>query len=194
MKARLVVESADWALMKGQGSFDNIDELFALGVASVPLNDPGRASAALENLQQAAKTVPDADAREIAQIMAGELDGLMRLARNDRQGALSTLAHAAALEARRPRPIARPYPIKPAGELYAEILLGTGDIAGAVAQYKTTLARTPGRAQSLLGLARAEEAAGHHAEAVKAARSFLGAWHLADKDRAELAEMRTLAR
>ncbi len=66
MKARLVVESADWALMKGQGTFDNIDELFALGMASVPLNDRGRAAAALENLGQAAKTVPDADAREVA--------------------------------------------------------------------------------------------------------------------------------
>ena len=37
MKARLVVESGDWAPMKGQGSFDNIDELFALGMASIPL-------------------------------------------------------------------------------------------------------------------------------------------------------------
>jgi tetratricopeptide (TPR) repeat protein len=192
MKARLVIESADWALMKGQGSFDNIDELFALGVASVPLNDPGRASAAFDNLGQAAKSVPDADAREIARIMAAELDGLMRLARNDRPGALAALANAAQLEARRPRPIARPYPIKPAGELYAEILLGTGDISGALAQYKATLARTPRRAQSLLGLARAEEAAGHHAEAVKTAKDFLAAWHLADKDRAELAEMRAL--
>ena len=41
MKARLVVESGDWAPMKGQGSFDNIDELFALGMASVPLGDRG---------------------------------------------------------------------------------------------------------------------------------------------------------
>src|SRR5262245_50880066 len=50
MKARLVVESGDWALMKGQGSFDNIDELFALGAASVRLGDKGRADAALEHL------------------------------------------------------------------------------------------------------------------------------------------------
>jgi hypothetical protein len=50
MRARFVVESGDWGVMKGQGIFDNIDELFALGVTSVPLNDPGRASAALQNL------------------------------------------------------------------------------------------------------------------------------------------------
>ena len=131
MKARLVVESGDWAPMKGQGSFDNIDELFALGMASIPLRDPARADAAIEQLTTAAKTVPDRDARDVAAIMAAEIDGLIRLARNDRAGSLAALARAAALEAKRPRPVARPYPIKPAGELYAEILLGTGDAAAA---------------------------------------------------------------
>ena len=173
MKARLVVESGDWSPMKGQGSFDNIDELFALGMASVPLGDRGRADAALEQLTNAAKTIPDQDAREVAAIMAAEIDGLIKLGRNDRAGALAALARAAALEAKRPRPVARPYPIKPAGELYAEILLGTGDAKAAVVQFKTALARTPGRAQSLLGLARAASVAGPKAESVKAAKDFL---------------------
>jgi tetratricopeptide (TPR) repeat protein len=194
MKARLVVEGGDWAQMKGQGSFDNIDELFALGMASVPLSDPGRADAALEHLATAAKTVPDRDAREVAQIMAAELEGLIKLGRNDRAGALASLARGAQLEARRPKPVARPYPIKPAGELYGEILLGTGDAAAAVTQFKVSLARTPGRAASLLGLARAASVAGPHADAVKAAKDFLAAWHSADSDRPELHEARVLAR
>src|SRR4029077_5991891 len=104
MKARLVVESGDWALMKGQGNFDNIDELFALGIASVPLSDPGRADAALEHLVTAGKTVPDRDARDVAQIMAAELEGLIKLGRQDRAGALASLARGAQLEAQRPRP------------------------------------------------------------------------------------------
>jgi len=137
--------------------------------------------------------VPDADAREVAIVMALELDGLIRLSRKDRPGALTSLARAAQLEARRPKPVARPYPIKPAGELYGEILLGTGDAAGAVKQFKAALARTPKRAASLLGLARAANAAGQHAESVKAAKEFLAAWHLADTDRPELAEARALA-
>jgi hypothetical protein len=194
MKARLVMEAADWAQMKGQASFDNIDELFVLGVASVPLNDRGRADAALEHLGTAATTLPDRDAREVAQIMAAELDGLMRLARNDRPGALAALARGAQLEARRPKPIARPYPVKPAGELYGEILLGAGDAAAAVVQFKASLARTPRRAASLLGLARAASAARQPALAAETARDFLKAWHLADKDRPELAEARALAR
>jgi predicted Zn-dependent protease len=163
-------------------------------MASVPLGDRGRADAALEQLTNAAKTIPDQDAREVATIMAVEVEGLIKLGRNDRPGALAALARAAALEAKRPRPVARPYPIKPAGELYAEILLGTGDARAAVVQFKTALARTPGRAQSLLGLARAASVAGPKAESVKAAKDFLAAWHLADQDRPELAEMRALAR
>jgi hypothetical protein len=194
MKARLVVESGDWAQMKGQGSFDNIDELFALGMASVPLSDPGRADAALEHLATAAKTVLDRDAREVAEIMAAELEGLIKLGRNDRAGALASLARGAQLEARRPQPVARPYPIKPAGELYGEILLGTGDAPAAVTQFKASLARTPRRAASLLGLARAASVAGPHVDAVKAATDFLAAWHLADSGRPELAEARRLAR
>ena len=194
MKARLVVESGDWAPMKGQPTFDNIDELFALGMASIPLRDPGRAEVALEQLTTAAKTVPDHDAQEVAAIMAAEIEGLITLGRGDRAGALAALARAAQLEAKRPRPVARPYPIKPAGELYGEILLGTGDAVEAVTQFKAALVRTPGRAQSLLGLARAASITGPRTLAVGSAREFLKAWHLADKDRPEVAEMRALIR
>ncbi|MGH9142859.1 MAG: hypothetical protein ACRD2I_17140, partial [Vicinamibacterales bacterium] len=166
----------------------------ALGMASVPLGDRGRADAALEQLTNAAKTIPDQDAREVAAIMALEIEGLIKLGRGDRAGSLAALARGAALEAKRPKPVARPYPIKPAGELYAEILLGTGDAAAAVTQFKAALARTPGRAASLLGLARATSVVGPHADTVKAARAFLAAWHLADAGRPEIREARAMAR
>jgi tetratricopeptide (TPR) repeat protein len=193
MRARQVVESGAWSDMKGQGSFDNIDELFALGEAGVRLGDLARAEAAVEHLGTAAKTVPDIDAREIAAIMGVELDGL-RLARRDRAGGLAALQRAAALEAKRPRPIARPYPIKPAGELYAEALLDAGDAEAAIAEYQRALVRTPRRAVSILGLARAYEKAGRRAEAAKTAKEFLAVWHLADANRPELGEARRLAR
>ena len=59
---------------------------------------------------------------------------------------------------------------------------------------QAALARPPGRAQSLLGLARASSAIGAQADAVKAATAFLAAWHLADRERPELQEMRALVR
>jgi len=194
MKARLVTESGAWNEMKGQGTFDNIDELFALGMASVRLGDAGRAEAAIENLGMASKTVPDRDAREIAVIMAAELDGLLRFSRADRAGALAALAKAAALEAKRPKPVARPYPVKPAAELYAETLLTAGDAGAALTQFQAALVRTPRRAASLIGLARAADKAGNRALAAETARDFLSAWHAADKNRPELAEARALAR
>jgi len=194
LKARFVVEGGAWAVMKGQGSFDNIDELFALGMASVRLGDAGRAEAAVEQLGTASRTVSDRDAREVAAIMGAELEGLLRFSHGDRAGTLSSLARAAALEARRAKPVARPYPIKPAAELYAETLLSAGDAPAASAQFQASLARTPRRAASLLGLARAAKAAGLRDESMKAAKDFLATWHLADSNRLELDEARALAR
>ena len=82
--------------MKGQASFDNIDELFALGVASVPLNDRARADAALEHLTTASTTLPGPRcARDRADHGAPSSTGLMRLARNDRPGALRVARRAA---------------------------------------------------------------------------------------------------
>src|SRR5205085_11613123 len=98
MRARLIVESGDWAQMKGQGSFDNLDELFALALSSVHLGDLARAEAAAEHLSNAANTVPDRDAREVAAIMAAAVDGLLRLARGERANGLAALAHATELE------------------------------------------------------------------------------------------------
>jgi predicted Zn-dependent protease len=93
-----------------------------------------------------------------------------------------------------PRPIARPYPVKPAQELYGEALLAAGRPAVAAAQFKASLTRTPGRPAALLGLARAQSKAGQPVEARATARAFLAMWHLADAGRPEIAEARALAR
>ena len=114
------------------------------------------------------------------------------LGRGDRPAALDTLARAADMEAKRPRPIARPYPVKPAGELYGEALLGTGDARGAVRQFQAALERTPNRAAALIGFARAAHDAGQSAEADRAARQFLATWHDADPGRRELADARAI--
>jgi hypothetical protein len=74
------------------------------------------------------------------------------------------------------------------------VLLAWGDAVGAVKRFRVALARTPRRAASLLGLARAANKAGQRAVAVAAAKEFLAAWHLADTARPELAEARALAR
>ena len=193
LRARQMIDGADWEMMRGQSTFDNVDELFALGLSSVGLEDYGRADAALKELSQAATTLPDKDAADLASLMREQLSGLLLIARGDQQGGLAALARAAQHETARPKPIARPYPPKPAGELYAEALLGLGQPRAAVDQYRRVLQRTPRRAQALLGLARATQAAGDRAESVRVAREFLDMWKNADSNRPELAEARKLA-
>jgi tetratricopeptide (TPR) repeat protein len=179
-------------MMKGQGSFDNVDELFALGVASVRLNDAARAEAALEQLQGARAAAPDPVNRQLAEIMYREVGGLYQIMRGEKADGLGALESAAQLEAQMPKPIARPYPIKPAGELYAETLLSLGDAAGAMRAFRAALKRTPRRAASMIGLARAAAAAKQPALAVKTAREFLAMWKRADAGRPEVKEAQAL--
>ena len=60
MRARYIIESERWQEMKGQNAFDNIDELFALGVAAAKLDDVDRAVAAREELIKASHPSMDA--------------------------------------------------------------------------------------------------------------------------------------
>jgi tetratricopeptide (TPR) repeat protein len=193
MRARLIVESQRWDEMKGQSTFDNVNELFVLALASAKTGDQARAEAAFDQLEGARRAAPDEDNRRLAQIMIDEAAGAIQLSRGLKSEALAALAAATKLESQMPRPIARPYSVKPAVELYAETLLATGDAAAAVKQFQASLARTPRRAASLLGLARALQASGRAAEASKAAREFIDMWHLADATRPELTEARRLA-
>jgi tetratricopeptide (TPR) repeat protein len=193
MRARLIVESRSWKDMAGQGTFDNVDELFALGIASASLRDIPRLEATVEHMRTAMDAAPDADNRQLSEIIRLELTGLLKMAMAQPAEALAALHDAAVLEARRPQPNARPYPIKPAVEMYAEMLLDSGDARAAVTQFQASLARTPRRAASLLGLARAENAGGLHTKAAQTAQEFLTMWRFADA-REELKEARAMIR
>ncbi|MEQ1911511.1 MAG: hypothetical protein ABMA15_22030 [Vicinamibacterales bacterium] len=194
MRARSIIEGSDWHLMKGKSSFDNVDELFALGLSAVANDEYTRADAAVAELKKASTTLPDRDAADVASIMADEVSAILAIARGRESDGLAMLARTAGREAARPKPIARPYPAKPAGELYAEALAGLGQPSAAVAEYGRVLQRLPRRPAALLGLARAAAAAGNPVASKRAANEFLLIWRRADSDRPELAEARALAR
>src|SRR5262249_49921599 len=145
-----------------------------------------------EHLRTAATRAPEGDAREVTSIMARELTGVLEFARGKRGEGLAELARAAAADARRPPPIGRPYPIKPAAELYGEFLLASGDAQTAFKQFEASLARTPRRAASLFGLASTAAAASDSDAASRTIQEFLDVWHLADSDRPELADARRI--
>lgn len=80
--------------------------------------------------------------------------------------------------------------IKPAHELYGELLLKAGDANAALEQFKKSLLRQPNRARSLIGAARAASKGGKREEARGFFATFLDQWKLADPELVELKEAR----
>jgi predicted Zn-dependent protease len=90
-----------------------------------------------------------------------------------------------------PKPIGRPFPVKGADELYAELLLEAGRPQAAVEWFEKTLLRTPNRSRAVLGLARAPARAGNTVGSGQAYEQFLQNWRNADSGLPELKEART---
>lgn len=188
MRARYVIESERWSEVRGQASFENVEELFALGMAAVKLGDLPRGAAVVGELQQAARQEPAL--REQAAIMILQLAALLELAQGRQHEALRAIADAAALQARQPKPIGRPYPVKGADELYAELLAEVGRFDDAMAWFERTLARTPNRSRAVLGMARAARRAGDEEKSRKYYAQFLENWKTADEGLPEIEEAR----
>jgi predicted Zn-dependent protease len=94
------------------------------------------------------------DARTIA-IMEKEVAALTRLARGEKDEAVRLAKEAADIELTMDAPSGPPEPIKPAPELYGEVLLAVDRAADAAAAFQQSLLRMPQRTPSVLGLARA---------------------------------------
>jgi tetratricopeptide (TPR) repeat protein len=87
-----------------------------------------------------------------------------------------------------------PGELLPARELEADLLLAVGRFTEARRAYEATLAREPGRARSVYGVARAAELAGDRAAARATYREYLALMEGADGDRPELASAKQFLR
>ena len=83
-----------------------------------------------------------------------------------------------------------PAVVKPAHELAGELLFALGKPAEARAEFERSLALAPGRALSVLGLARAASKSGDQTTAMESYRRLAALWRKADMDLPELAELR----
>ncbi len=156
------------------------------GMRAVATGDLAAARAAREAIRAVEDGPAAGQGREKAAIMGLELEALIRHAEGQTEAALAMLAEAAEREAALPYEYGPPDIVKPSHELYGELLLAAGRPAEARARFEEALERAPRRALSLLGLARAAEAAGD-AEAARTALADLDAvWHRADADVREL--------
>jgi tetratricopeptide (TPR) repeat protein len=190
MRARYIIESERWQEMKGQTSFDNIEELFAMGISAVYLADAARVRSVIDEFRKAAAPTQPAELREQAEVMLREMEALDLFAQGRHADAFATMDRAAALQARMPKPIGRPFPVKDVNELYGELLLQVSRPKEAIAWFDRALARTPNRSRALLGLARAYRNAGDAASARAAYKRFLTNYRLADVGLPEVVEAR----
>jgi predicted Zn-dependent protease len=122
--------------------------------------------------------------------MLHELGALLLWADGQRGEAFAAMDRAAAAQARMPRPIGRPYPVKGADELYGELLLAAGRPKEAVTWFERSLTRTPNRSRAVLGLARAAAKSGDVAKSRSAFKRFVANWAPADPGLPEVAEAR----
>jgi tetratricopeptide (TPR) repeat protein len=194
MRARYIVESERWQEMKGQTTFDNIEELFALGLSAVNLGDGARVRAVLGEFRKAAAPSQSSALREQAEIMLRQMEALDVFAQGRHAEALSLMERVVTMEARMPKPIGRPFPVKPADELYGELLLQVNRPKDAIRVFERALARTPNRSRTLFGLARAHRNAGDATAARAAYKRFLTNYRLADAGLPEVAEAREVVK
>ena len=194
MRARYIIESERWQEMKGQSSFDNIEELFALGLSAVNLGDAARVRVVIDEFRKASAPSQPMELREQAAVMLLEMEALDLFAQARHREAFLALDRAAALQSRMPRPIGRPFPVKDVNELYGELLLQVNRAKEAIVWFDRALARTPNRSRALFGLARAYRNAGDGANARAAYKRFLSNYRLADPGLPAVAEAREVVK
>ena len=96
----------------------------------------------------------------LATVIARQIDALLKFRRGETDEALVLMMSAAEAESSQPMYYGPPHVPKPSNELTGEMLLSLGRSEEAITYFTESLSRSTGRTQSLLGLARAQEAAG----------------------------------
>jgi tetratricopeptide (TPR) repeat protein len=142
--------------------------VYIAGVSAAKLGDLATADAAEAQLKAITARTPGGPTAFAAKphlVREKELGAYVRWARGRREEALQLAKDAADIEKTLGAPSGPPDPMKPAFELYGELLLEAGKAKEAQAAFEQALLRTPKRTPSLLGLARAAAAAGDAATA-----------------------------
>ena len=206
MEARWAVETRTWnkdlmpaAMEKADGGYhhqcggmrhgqgDGV-LLYAAGLDAARNGDTATAGQAVSRLKELAKE--GGAENRMAELMEKEVSALILLKQGKTDEALKLLAEASGIEARMPPPMGPPDPLKPAQELYGEVLLELGRSEEAARQFDLALLRTPNRAASLLGSARAAVKNGDAETARERYAQLAAIWGQADPGHPELAEVK----
>ena len=174
---------------------------FVRGLCALDSGDRAGAKAAVEALGVPAPAGKDEGhahggggssytrAASVGPILGLELQALLAFGGGNRDEGLRLAAEAAAAEDGMSFEFGPPVVVKPAHELSAELLLAAGKPADARREFEASLSHDPGRALSLLGLARAEAAAGDLVAAKETSAKLAKQWSRADPDVKNRAEV-----
>jgi tetratricopeptide (TPR) repeat protein len=186
MRAAYLVDTQDWTHPVTEVEVDHeqlsltdvaLDQ-FAMGWHALEQEGPEAAQRVLDALRS---RMADADeSSDAAEVMALELDALIRQAQGQSDEAVARMEEATARADAMSLTYGPPIPVKPSHELFGDLLLDLNRPAEAQAQYQKALDRAPKRAQSLLGLARAASQAGDAETAQEAAATLRSIWDDAD--------------
>ena len=164
MEARYVVETEEWRIDEITGE-TSPHTLLATALSAVRTGDVETAVRAEEALARLVEAGSDGggvmrSGRLWVQVMHKQVGALVRTAHRDAAGAVQLMDEALEIVAQIRPPNGAANPVKPAYELYGEILLELGRPEDAVTKFETSLLRMPNRPRSVLGLARALEQTG----------------------------------
>lgn len=199
MEARYLVESGRWSeapeasAVLTDNPYSEANMRLALALAAAYGQDAPAAAAAaarLEELRAGREEEGNRYLERLLAIMERQGAALAAVAAGNWEAALERGAEAARLADTTDPSSGPPETLKPAHELYGELLWASGRPAEAVEPFQRALERAPNRVASLLGLARAAVAQGDDRAAAAQYRQLLDLWKEADPDLPALAEAR----
>jgi tetratricopeptide (TPR) repeat protein len=163
MRGRHMIETGQWEEVElaeaGTDAGDHANWVSTVGMSAAYRGDSDTAAAAVERLDSlsaAATAKGSAYAGKQIAILAKEVTAINKLKSGDKDGAVMAAKEAAEMELRDMNaPSGPPVPMKPAVELYGDILLAAGRPAEAVKAYEISLAWIPLRTPSVVGLEKA---------------------------------------
>jgi tetratricopeptide (TPR) repeat protein len=197
MAARYVLERADWtgaaALSFTPSQYPQPDSLirFTRGLGMARTGDLAGAKAEIEAIKALRAALEKSNQsywadRSEEQMLA--ISAWIALKEGARDQALKFMRAAADGEDGSVKHVAMENRLYPLRELYAELLLETGQPAAALREFETALEQTPNRYRTFLGIARAANAAGDRQKASEYYGKLMNLAKNADTDRPETGE------
>ena len=176
------VSSDGTATVRASNSSQRLS-IFVRGLANAQGGsvDPG------DNFTKPGTASADSESKTIAEL---EVAAVAAAAKQDHEQAAELMKQAIKLEDEMGPPSGPPGLIKPAHELFGEILLRADKPEAAAEQFKVSLLRQPNRARSLIGSARAAAQMRDQSAAAANYKKLLEQWQLADEGLPELTEAR----